>query len=86
MKLCAVGIVAIAVLMGGCFPFDETQELAPREMVVAAAERCGVPRFEPTPVGSGFAARVADTVPDGDRKEACIIEDVEQRQLYKLER
>jgi len=86
MKLRAFAIAATAVLVGGCFPFDETQELAPREMVVAAAARCGVPNFEPTPRGDGFAADVDEAVPDSDKKEACIIEDVEQRQLYKLER
>ena len=86
MILRAVAITVASALLCGCFPGDETQELAPREIVVAAAARCGVPDFEPTPRGEGFAAHVDDAVPDSDKKEACIIEDVEQRQLYRLER
>lgn len=81
-----LAIIAAAASVGGCFPGDETQELASREIVVAAAARCGVPNFEPMPRGEGFAAHVDDAVPDSDKKEACITEDVEQRQLYRLER
>ncbi len=79
-------ITMASALVCGCFPGDETQELASREIVVAAAARCGVPNFVPTPRGEGFAAHVDAAVPDSDKKEACIIEDVEQRQLYLLER
>ncbi len=86
MILRTLAITTAAALVCGCFPFDETKELASREMVVAAAARCGVANFEPTPRGDGFAAHVDDAVPDSDKKEACIIEDVEQRQLYRLER
>lgn len=55
-------------------------------MIVVAAARCGVPDFKPTPRGDGFAAYVDDSVLNSDAKEACIIEDVEQRQGYRLER
>ena len=80
-----ITVLIASALVCGCFPFDETKELASREMVVAAA-RCGVPNFEPTPRGEGFAALVDDAVLDSDKKEGCIIEDVKQRQLYRLER
>ena len=86
MMIRQLAITIASALVCGCFPFDETEELASRETVVAAAARCGVPNFEPTARGEGFAAHVDDAVPDSDKKEACIIEDVEQRQLYRLER
>jgi len=86
MILRSIAITLASALICGCFPFDETEELASRDIVIAAAARCGVPNFEPTPRGEGFAALVDDAIPDNDKKEACIIEDVEQRQLYRLER
>jgi predicted 2-oxoglutarate/Fe(II)-dependent dioxygenase YbiX len=82
----ALAITMASALVCGCLPFDETEELASREMVIAAAARCGVPNFEPTPRGDGFAVHIDDAVPDSDKKEACIIQDVEQGQLYRLER
>ena len=76
----------IVALLGGCFSGNEFEEPAPRDMIVVAAARCGIPNFEPTPRGDGFSAYVNDNVPNSDAKEACIIEDVEQRQGYRIER
>ena len=86
MILRAFAITTAAALVGGCFPGNEFEEPAPRDMIVAAAARCGVPGFKPTPRGDGFAAYVDVSVPNSDAKEACIIEDVEERQGYRLER
>lgn len=86
MILRAFAITAAAALVGGCFPGNEFEEPAPRDMIVAAAGRCGVLGFKPTPRGDGFAAYVDVSVPNSDAKEACIIEDVEERQGYRLER
>jgi hypothetical protein len=60
-------------------------EPAPRDKIVVAAARCGIPNFELTPPSDGFSVYVNDEAPNSDA-HACIIEDVEQRQGYRIER
>ena len=66
---------AAAILLSGCF-FGDENNWADREQIIAAASRCGVPNFQPTPAGSAFAAYVPGTVPNAQAKEDCIYSDL----------
>lgn len=41
-----------------------------------AAKRCGMPGFEPTKAGAGWAAYVNVNVPDHQAREDCIYADL----------
>ena len=69
-------IAAAALTLAGCFIGDENN-WASRSEIIAAAERCGVPDFEPTRAGSAYAAYV----PANRAKEDCIYADLERQGL-----
>lgn len=73
-------VLTAALTLSGCFYGDEN-DWADRRQIIDAASRCGVPNFQPTPVGSAFAAYVPGTTPGAQRKEDCIYRDLERQGL-----
>lgn len=61
--------------LGGCFIGDENDWASPRQ-IVEAAQRCGVPDFQPTEAGVAYAAYVPANVPNAAQKEDCIYKDL----------
>lgn len=73
-------IVALTVATAGCFWGDENAgRWSTPDQIRAAAARCGIADFEPTPAGDAWAAYVDDTVPDHQAKEDCIYADLERQ-------
>ena len=68
------GLVGAGGLLSGCWWYgDETAgQWATKREIMAAAEECGVPDFEPQRAGVGWTAYVDDSVPDAEAKEDCI--------------
>lgn len=86
-KLCwkalgAVGLAVASLSLSACFVGDENAgRWASRRQIVDAAARCGVSNFQPTKVGTGWAAYV-----DGENfghgpKGDCIYADIEGQGL-----
>jgi hypothetical protein len=73
-------VAAAALTITGCFYGDEN-DWASRSDVIEAAERCGVPDFEPTEAGAAYAAYVPAAVPNAAAKEDCIYKDLEGQGL-----
>jgi len=75
-------ILATAVVLGttGCFVGDETN-WASRRQIIDAAAHCGVPSFEPTKVGDGWAGWVDKQLPQHQAKEDCIYTTLQQQGL-----
>ena len=69
-----------ALTLAGCF-FGDENDWASRSDIVEAAERCGVPDFEPTEAGAAYAAYVPATVADSAAKEDCIYKDLDGQGL-----
>ena len=67
----AILATAVVLATAGCFVGDETN-WASRRQIVDAANRCGVPSFEPTKVGDGWAGWVDKQLPQHQAKEDCI--------------
>jgi hypothetical protein len=78
IRIAAIG--ALTVATAGCFWGDENAgRWSTPDQIRAAAARCGIADFEPTPAGDAWAAYVADTVPDHQAKEDCIYADLERQ-------
>ena len=73
-------VTASALTLTGCFYGDEN-DWASRSDIVEAAERCGVPDFEPTAAGAAYAAYVPANVADAAAKEDCIYKDLDGQGL-----
>ena len=73
-------IAAAVPTLAGCFIGDENN-WASRSEIIAAAERCGVPDFEPTRAGSAYAAYVPAIIPEAQAKEDCIYADLQRQGL-----
>ncbi len=70
--------VAMTLAVSACFVGDENR-WADREQIVAAAARCGVPKFTPTKAGDAWAAHVDQQVPKSQAKENCIYADLQSQ-------
>jgi hypothetical protein len=69
-------LLLATVSLSGCFIGDEDSDWASREQIVAAAKRCGLADFEPTPAGGGWAAYAPGEDPDHGPKTNCIYADL----------
>ena len=82
-------VAGLFLLTASCgFDPDAGEEelWASREQIIEAAERCGVPNFEPYPAGAHYAAYVPRNVPDHAAKEDCIYNDLRERQRLQVTR
>lgn len=66
--------------ISGCF-IGPDDEWATRAQVVEAAERCGLPLFQPQRVGNAWSAHVPESVSEHKIKEDCIYEQLTRRGL-----
>jgi len=86
--------VVLSSLLAACGPlgpaFDpdggEDALWASRQQIIDAAERCGVPNYEPERAGAQYSAYVPKSVPDHQRKEDCIYRDLREKQGLQVTR
>lgn len=72
-------LIALACLSAAACVDPDSRNWADRGEIIRAAERCGVPNFEPTRAGAAWAAYVNVDVPDHKAKEDCIYADMKAR-------
>ena len=74
-------VAVLSLVLAGCFIGDEDSDMASRDQIIAAAERCGVKNFEPKPAGDGWAAYVPGEDPDRGSRTNCIYDDLRAQGL-----
>ena len=70
------------IALTGCFGDDEfSDKWASRKDIILAAERCGVPNFQPKKLREGWGPWVPGEDPDAGPKTKCIVKTLHEQKL-----